>query len=56
MPSTKLREWAEYRAELNSSRHTLHKRHEELKARASQHRKEEWAAQKACCRTQGPYG
>ncbi|MCT8354199.1 ANR family transcriptional regulator [Photorhabdus kayaii] len=40
------REWAEYRAELNSSRHTLHKRHEELKARASQHRKKEWAAKK----------
>ncbi|EQB98782.1 ANR family transcriptional regulator [Photorhabdus temperata] len=35
------RKWTEYRAELNSNRHTLHKRREELKARDSQRRKEE---------------
>ncbi|MGV7962002.1 ANR family transcriptional regulator [Photorhabdus tasmaniensis] len=40
------REWAEYRAELNSSRHALHQRHEELKARVSQRRKEEWETKK----------
>ncbi|WP_448512329.1 ANR family transcriptional regulator [Photorhabdus laumondii] len=40
------REWAECRAELNSNRHTLHKRYEELKARTSQRRKEEREAKK----------
>ncbi|WP_445494005.1 ANR family transcriptional regulator [Photorhabdus sp. SF281] len=38
--------WAECRAELNLKRHTLHQRYEELKARASQHRREEWVAKK----------